>query len=81
MAVRWVLRYCGSDYDVGPFMSPSLRPPLTETWTGHELQTTDETASLRIESPYLEVLVLLSGTEESTGAIVEARHSYTLDAP
>ena len=36
---------------------------------------------LRIESPYLEVLVLLSGTEESTGAIVEARHSYTLDAP
>ncbi|CAE7725474.1 KCNJ8 [Symbiodinium pilosum] len=32
-----------------------------------------------IESPYLEVLVLLSGTEESTGAIVEARHSYTLD--
>mmetsp|Transcript_55562 Transcript_55562/g.132855 ORF Transcript_55562/g.132855 Transcript_55562/m.132855 type:complete len:403 (+) Transcript_55562:55-1263(+) len=31
------------------------------------------------QSPYLEVLVLLSGTEESTGAVVEARHSYTLD--
>mmetsp|Transcript_19721 Transcript_19721/g.37080 ORF Transcript_19721/g.37080 Transcript_19721/m.37080 type:complete len:409 (-) Transcript_19721:183-1409(-) len=31
------------------------------------------------ESPYLEVLVLLSGTEESTGAVIEARHSYTLD--
>ncbi|CAJ1334085.1 unnamed protein product [Effrenium voratum] len=33
----------------------------------------------RSQSPYLEVLVLLSGTEESTGAVVEARHSYTLD--
>lgn len=31
------------------------------------------------QSPYLEVLVLLSGTEESTGAVVEARHSYTLE--
>ena len=36
---------------------------------------------LRSQSPYLEVLVLLSGTEESTGAVVEARHSYTLEDP
>eukprot|EP00440_Ansanella_granifera_P028349 gb/GFBE01030808.1/.p1 GENE.gb/GFBE01030808.1/~~gb/GFBE01030808.1/.p1 ORF type:complete len:404 (+),score=47.03 gb/GFBE01030808.1/:1-1212(+) len=31
------------------------------------------------QSPYLEILVLLSGTEESTGSVIEARHSYTLD--
>eukprot|EP00929_Paragymnodinium_shiwhaense_P089647 TRINITY_DN4979_c0_g1_i1.p1 TRINITY_DN4979_c0_g1~~TRINITY_DN4979_c0_g1_i1.p1 ORF type:complete len:475 (-),score=43.87 TRINITY_DN4979_c0_g1_i1:276-1700(-) len=30
-------------------------------------------------SPYLEVLVLLSGTEDATANTVEARHSYTLD--
>jgi len=29
--------------------------------------------------PYLEVLVLLSGTEDATASSIEARHSYTLD--
>lgn len=31
------------------------------------------------QRPYLEVLVLLSGTEDATASSIEARHSYTLD--
>jgi len=30
-------------------------------------------------SPYLEVLVLLGGTEDMSASSIEARHSYTLD--
>lgn len=57
--------------------SSPLAPDVPSTVTGSP--TPAEVKTYLGQSPYLEVLVLLSGTEESTGAVVEARHSYTLD--
>eukprot|EP00928_Gymnodinium_smaydae_P029771 TRINITY_DN22329_c0_g1_i1.p2 TRINITY_DN22329_c0_g1~~TRINITY_DN22329_c0_g1_i1.p2 ORF type:complete len:417 (+),score=77.24 TRINITY_DN22329_c0_g1_i1:116-1366(+) len=49
-------------------------PPGTE---GHP--SAAEVKRYLLESPYLEILVLLSGTEDATASSIEARHSYTLD--
>lgn len=57
--------------------SSPLAPDVPSTVTGSP--TPAEVKTYLGQSPYLEVLVLLSGTEESTGAVVEARHSYTLE--
>lgn len=53
-------------------LPPSISGSLMDYPTPAEVK-----AHLR-ERPFLEVLVLLSGTEDATASSIEARHSYTL---
>merc|ERR1711920_46208 len=56
-----------------------LAPPRMEGDESSEYPSPEAVrAHLRSRS-YLEVLVLLSGTEDATASSIEARHSYTLD--
>jgi len=61
-----------------PVPDGATQPPPTPSggWTDYP-SPQDVKEHLR-SRPYLEVLVLLSGTEDATASSIEARHSYTL---
>mmetsp|Transcript_101270 Transcript_101270/g.255046 ORF Transcript_101270/g.255046 Transcript_101270/m.255046 type:complete len:423 (+) Transcript_101270:430-1698(+) len=55
------------------------QPPPTPSGGWSDYPSPQEVKEHLRQRPYLEVLVLLSGTEDATASSIEARHSYTLE--
>eukprot|EP00428_Durinskia_dybowskii_P017281 CAMPEP_0170216826 /NCGR_PEP_ID=MMETSP0116_2-20130129/8076_1 /TAXON_ID=400756 /ORGANISM="Durinskia baltica, Strain CSIRO CS-38" /LENGTH=174 /DNA_ID=CAMNT_0010467455 /DNA_START=14 /DNA_END=534 /DNA_ORIENTATION=+ len=56
-----------------------LQPPPTPSGGWSDFPSPQAVKDHLQRRPYLEVLVLLSGTEDATASSIEARHSYTLE--